>query len=103
VRALRLAGASFCTRRGPRCRRPGVRLRIDLARAAAVTGSLTRRGQRGRARRFGRVDLGTVPAGPRTLRFSRTATGRRLTAGRYTLRLRIGAAAPRMLRFRIRG
>jgi plastocyanin len=97
VRTLRLAGATFCTRRSRRCRRPGVRVRIDLSRPARVAGRLTRRG-----RRFGRVDLGTVPAGPRTLRFSRTAAGRRLSPGRYALALRVEDGARRTLRFRVR-
>jgi plastocyanin len=97
VRTLRTDGRAFCTRRGPRCRRPGVRLRIDLSRAAAVTGTLTRRPAN---RRFGRISLGTVPAGPRTLRFTRTAAGRRLTPGRYTLALTIESER-RTLRFRV--
>jgi plastocyanin len=102
VRTLRVDGATFCTRRGPRCRRPGVRVRIDLSRAAAVTGTLSRRAPRAaRSRRFGTVRLGTVAAGPRTLRFTRTATGRRLRPGRYTLELTI-ADTRRTLRFRVR-
>jgi plastocyanin len=97
VRALRTAGAVFCVKRSRLCRRPGVRVRIDLSRAAAVSGRLTRR-----ARRFGRVDFGTVPAGPRTLRFTRTAGGRRLTPGRYRLALDVVDAGRRTLRFRVR-
>jgi len=104
VRTLRVAGATFCTKRSRTCRRPGVRVRIDLSRAATVTGTLRRRPLRGarRARGFGRVHLGTVPAGARTVRFSRTRSGRRLTPGRYTLALTVGDAAPRTLRFRVR-
>jgi plastocyanin len=102
VRTLRVDGATFCTRRGPRCRRPGVRLRIDLSAPANVTGTLSRRAPRSaRSRRFGAVRLGTVAAGPRTLRFTRTASGRRLRPGRYTLELTI-ADVRRTLRFRVR-
>jgi plastocyanin len=96
VQTLRTDGRTFCTKRGPACRRPGVRVRIDLSAAAPVAGTLTRR-----ARRFGRVRFGTVAAGPRTLRFTRTASGRRLTAGRYELALTIGTLR-RTLRFRVR-
>ena len=94
VRTLRTAGRRFCVRR---CRRPGVRIEIELTRPATVAGTLTRRG-----RRFGRVRLGTVPAGPRTLRFSRTAAGRRLIPGRYALALTIDGTIRRTLRFRVR-
>ena len=59
-------------------------MQIDLSQPATVTGTLRRRG-----RGFGRVRFGTVQAGARTLSFRRNAAGRRLTAGRYTLRLRI--------------
>jgi plastocyanin len=97
VRSLALASGSFCARRGPKCRRPGVRLRIDLSAPARVTGVLRRR-----AKRFGRVDFGTVAAGPRTLRFRRTSSGRRLTAGRYALALSVDGAAAKTLRFRLR-
>jgi plastocyanin len=97
VRSLATAAASFCVRRGPACRRPGVRLAIDLSRAARVSGVLRRR-----ARRFGRVDFGTVPAGPRTLRFRRTGAGKRLTAGRYTLAVTVNGAGTRRLSFRVR-
>jgi plastocyanin len=95
VRTLRTDGRTFCTKRGPRCPRPGVRVRIDLSVATPVGGTLTRR-----ARRFGRVSFGTVAAGPRTLRFTRTSSGRRLTPGRYALALRIGTAR-QTLRFRV--
>jgi plastocyanin len=96
VRTLRTDGQTFCTKRGPRCRRPGVRVRIDLSAAAPVAGTLSRR-----ARRFGRVSFGTVNAGARTLRFTRTSSGKRLTAGRYRLALTIGSER-RTLRFRVR-
>jgi len=104
VRSLATAAASFCVRRGPACRRPDVRLRIDLSRPARVSGALRRRPPRGKApaRRFGRVDFGTVPAGPRTLRFRRTAAGRRLTAGRYALTVTVDGADAKTLRFRVR-
>ncbi len=97
VRGLSLAATTFCTRRGPRCARPGVRVRIDLSQPARVTGTLRRRG-----RGFGRVRFGTVAGGARTLSFRRTAAGRRLTAGRYTLRLRIAGREQRVLRFKVR-
>jgi plastocyanin len=88
IRTLRMARGPFCTR----CRNPGARLRIDLSAAAHVRGTVRRRGRRARA-----LDLGTIAAGPRTVRF-----GRRLGAGRYTLRLRAGDLAPRVLHFRVR-
>jgi plastocyanin len=97
VRSLTLAPGRFCARRGPKCRRPGVRLRIDLAAPARVTGVLKRRGKR-----FGRVDFGKVAAGPRTLRFRRTASGKRLTAGRYTLAVSVDGVTAKTLRFRVR-
>lgn len=90
VRKLELAATRFCVR----C---AVRVRIDLSEPATVTGVLRRR-----ARRFGRVRFGSVGAGPRTLRFRRTATGRRLLAGRYVLLLRVAAEAQPALRFRVR-
>jgi hypothetical protein len=104
VRMLRLAAATFCTKRGKNCRKPGVKVQIDLSQPAAVAGTLTRRPPRGKARakRFGRVDFGTVAAGPRTLRFSRNAAGRRLNAGRYRLKLTIAGAEPRTLSFKVR-
>lgn len=97
VRKLRLASTTFCTKRGKKCRKPGVKVQIDLSQPAAVAGTLKRR-----ARGYGRVDFGTVAAGPRTLRFSRNAAGRRLKAGRYRLDLTIAGAAPRTLRFKVR-
>jgi plastocyanin len=97
VRSVSLAAGSFCARRGGGCKRPGVRLRIDLSAPARVTGVLKRR-----AKRFGRVDLGTVAAGPRTLRFVRTSGGKRLVAGRYSLALSVDGARAETLRFRVR-
>jgi plastocyanin len=97
VRTLRMAAGPFCTKRGPRCARPGVRVRIDLSQPATVSGTLRRRG-----RSFGGVRFGTVPAGPRTLTFRRNAAGRRLTAGRYTLRLQVAGEAQDALRFKVR-
>jgi plastocyanin len=104
VRALAAAGRSFCSKRRRGCPRPGVRVRIDLSRAAAVTGVLRRRPLRGsaRARRFGRVDAGRVAAGLRTLRFSRTAAGRRLSSGRYTLTVRVDGRIAGTLSFKVR-
>ena len=92
IRTLRVRAATFCSTRSRACRRPGVAVRIDLTGAAHVRGTL----KRGR-RKAGKVDLGTVPAGPRTVRF-----GRRLQPGGYTLRLRVGGLPPRTLRFKIR-
>jgi len=97
IRTLRMAAGPFCTKRGPRCARPGVRVRIDLSQPATVTSTLRRRG-----RSFGSVRFGSVPAGPRTLTFRRNAAGRRLTAGRYTLRLLVAGAAQEALRFKVR-
>ena len=91
IRTLRMLDGPFCTR-GRGCRRPGARLRIDLSAAAQVRGTLKRRGRPARA-----LDLGTIAAGPRTVRF-----GRRLAPGRYRLRLRAGDLAPRTLRFTMR-
>jgi plastocyanin len=90
VRELELAATRFCLR----C---AVRVRIDLSKPATVTGTLQRRG-----RRFGRVRFGTVGAGPRTLRFRLTATGRKLVAGRYVLALRVAGEPQPALRFRVR-
>ena len=101
---MRVSGATFCTKRGRTCARPGVRVAIDLSLPAKVTGNLSRQPLRGkaRARRFGTVSFGTVAAGPRTLTFSRTAAGKRLAAGRYTLTLNVTGAAARTLRFKVR-
>ena len=90
-----------CMRRGPRCRRPGARLRIDLTAPADVRGTLRRKAPGARRfRAFGALRFGRVAAGPRTLTFTRTASGRRLKPGRYTLALRAGAAR-RALAFRV--
>jgi plastocyanin len=104
VRTLRMTASTFCTRRGPKCRRPGVKLRIDLSQPAVVTGTLARRPPRGnvRAKRFGRVSFGTVAAGMRTLKFTKNAAGKRLTAGRYRFELTIGTRAPQTLSFKVR-
>jgi plastocyanin len=102
LRAARMSGTSFCTRRSPTCSRPGVRLRIDLSAPAQVGGTLTRRARPGaRFRRFGSVGFGRVAAGPRTLSFTRTTAGRRLTRGAYRLALR-AAGETRTLSFRVR-
>jgi len=92
IRTLRLRGAAFCSTRSRACRRPGVAVRIDLTSEARVRGTF----KRGR-RRAGRINLGIVAAGPRTVRI-----GRRLKPGRYTLRVRVGNLPQRTLRFRIR-
>ena len=72
-------------------------MRIDLSQPATVTGALRRRG-----RRYGRVRFGTVATGARTLAFRRTAAGRRLLRGRYTLRLQIAGELQPALRFSVR-
>ncbi len=103
VRRLRLAASTFCTKRGKGCAKPGVKVQIDLSAAAAVTGTLKRRAPGAkRAKRFGRVDFGTVAAGARTLRFTKNAAGRRLTAGRYKLALTVTGRPPRTLSFKVR-
>ena len=97
-----MAGSGFCTRRTATCRRPGVRLRIDLSAAAPVTGTVFRRARRGAPfRRFGSLDFGRVAAGPRTLSFTRTKAGRRLTAASYRLALK-AAGSTRTVSFRVR-
>jgi plastocyanin len=103
VQTLRVAAPTFCTKRSRTCRKPGVRVRIDLSQAAKVAGTLARRPSRGsaKAKRFGRVRFGTVAPGMRTLSFTKTSAGKRLTAGRYTLKLTIGALTPRTLRFKV--
>jgi hypothetical protein len=70
----------------------------------AGAGTLSRRPPRGnaKAKSFGRVSFGTVPAGARTLSFTKNSAGKRLTAGRYTLKLSVGARAPQTLTFRVR-
>lgn len=96
-----LRSASVAERACIRCPRPGVRLRIDLSAPADVRGTLRRRAPGARRyRAFGSVRFGRVAAGPRTLRFTRTAAGRRLRPGRYTLALRAGEAR-RTLTFRV--
>ena len=103
VATLRSATVSprACVRRGPRCRRPGVRLKIDLSAPADVRGTLRRRAPGARRfKAFGGVRFGRVAAGPRTLTFTRNAAGRRLLPGRYSLALRAGEAR-RTLAFRV--
>lgn len=102
IRSLSAVGRRFCSRRGPRCRRPGVRLLINLSRAARVRGTLKRRAldRPGRARRYGTLDFGTVGEGRRVLRFARTRSGRRLARGRYSLTIRVEGES-RVLRFSV--
>ena len=97
MRSLKPAAKSFCARRSAICRKPGVRLKIDLTAPAQVRGVLKRK-----AKRFGSVDFGTVSAGPRTLRFQKTASGKRLKPGRYTLAVTVDGAPAKTLRIRIR-
>jgi len=79
-----------------------VRLAIDLSQPGSVTGTLSRRPLKGprRARAFGTLDFGTVEAGSRRLKFTRTRSGRRLTSGRYVLTIKAGQST-RVLRFSI--
>jgi plastocyanin len=104
VRRLELARERVCTRPGRTCRRPGVVLRVDLTARGELTGRLERRplGRRAAYRPFGRVALGTVPAGLRSVRFTRTASGRRLKPGRYRLEVALDGRAARTLRFVVR-
>ena len=48
------------------------------------------------------MSFGTVAAGMRTLKFTKNAAGKRLTAGRYRLKLTIGTRAPQTLSFKVR-
>jgi plastocyanin len=103
LRSVAVTRVSFCTRRSRSCRRPGVVLAIDLSAPASVRGTLRRAALHGRARyrSFGTVDFGQVAAGRQQLRFSRAASGRRLSAGRYRLVLS-AAGTTSTLRFRVR-
>jgi hypothetical protein len=102
LRSLKLLTAVACPRRTARCRAPGVALRIDLSAPARVRGTLRRRAPGStRLAAFGSVRLGRVAAGPRTVRFTRTAAGRRLAPGAYKLRL-TAAGSVRSLAFRVR-
>ena len=96
------ANGPFCNRRGRRCRRPGIRFRVELSARARLTGVLRRRplDGGGRARRFGTLDFGIVADGPQRLRFRRTKSGRRLGRGRYALTLKAGRDEE-VLRFRV--
>lgn len=98
--SLELRSSRPCMRKGPRCRVPGVSVEIELSAPAQVTGRITRR-RDGRFRRFGTVDFGVVPAGEQRLTFRKSDAGRRLTRGRYRLRLSV-AGAKRRLAFRVR-
>jgi plastocyanin len=90
---VKLARSSFCARKSRRCRRPGVVLRVTSDTAHRLQGRLLREP----AGVFGTVAF-DVPAGTKTVRFTRTSAGRRLTPGRYSLKL--GTA--RSIRFRVR-
>ena len=84
------------------CGRRCVRLRIDLSAPADVRGTLRRRAPGARRfKAFGAVRFGRVGAGPRRLQLRRTASGRRLRAGRYRLAL-TAAGETRTLAFRVR-
>lgn len=101
IESISLPSRRFCARRSRRCRRPGVRFRINLSGRARVKGALKRRPLRGgRARRFGTLDFGSVAAGGRLLRFTRTGSGRRLKPGRYVLTITAGRDR-RVLRFTV--
>jgi hypothetical protein len=104
VERLDVARTRFCTRRSRSCKRPGVVLRVELTAQGALAGRLERRPLSGKAgfRRYGRVDFGAVPAGARTLRFTRTKAGRRLQPGRYKLAVTLDGKAARTLRFVVR-
>jgi plastocyanin len=90
---VRAAKGRFCTRRSPRCKRPGVFLTLDLAASETVRvrGTL-RRG----SRRVRTVTLTGRP-GRRRVRLP----GRALKPGRYALTLRAGELS-RVVRFRVR-
>ena len=92
VVSVRATRSSFCVRRSRTCRRPGVVLRITSDTPHRIQGTLRRNG-----RTFGKVAF-DVPAGTRTVRFTRTRTGKRLARGRYSLKL---GTAP-TVRFRVR-
>ena len=92
VVTVKAAKSSFCARKSRRCRKPGVVLRITSDTPHRVEGTLKRGSSA-----FGTVAF-DVPAGAKTVRFTRTAAGKRLTRGRYSLAL--GSAPP--VRFRVR-
>lgn len=78
--------------------RPGVLISINLSAPANVTGTLERR-RGGRFRRFARVNLGRVNAGPQQVRL-RLSGRTRLAAGSYRLRLQAGTSR-RTVSFRV--
>ena len=104
IESLTMPRRRFCNKRSRRCKRPGVRFKIDLSRAASLKGTLRRRPLTGnrRAKRFGTLDFGQVRAGSRTLSFRRTTAGRGLTSGRYVLTLKAGDDTG-TLRFSVKG
>lgn len=103
VRPLR---ERFCARRGPRCPRPGIVLRVFVSERATVTGRLERRSAAGAWRSDGRVRF-RAAAGRRTVTVARRTDGRRIGAGDYRLALRARAGsrpatAPRVVRVAVR-
>jgi plastocyanin len=98
--SVKAAGKRFCVRG---CAKPGVVLRIALAGDDRVVldGTLRRAPLAGgKLRRFGTLRI-TVRPGTRRVRIVRTTSGRRLTPGRYVLRLASRDGGPaRTVRFR---
>lgn len=92
VVSVKATRSTFCVRRGRRCRKPGVVLRITSDTPHRIGGTLKRGGAT-----FGTLHF-DVPAGTRTVRFTRTREGKRLARGRYSLKL--GSA--RVVKFRVR-
>lgn len=83
--SVRRARRSFCVRRSARCRRPGVVLLVDATGPLTLHGVLARVVD-GRARRFGTLRF-RVDEATRRVAFRRTRAGRRLSPGRYELRM----------------
>jgi plastocyanin len=102
VRAIR---DHFCARRGSRCPRPGILLRVSLSHAATVSGLLERRSRAGTLRTDGRVRFAGTK-GRHTVTILRRTDGRRIGAGEYRLALQARAATGaastrRVLRFSV--
>jgi plastocyanin len=102
IRALSSSRRRFCNKGGRHCKRPRVRFTIDLSKAGRVTASLKRWPLRGpgKARRFGALNFGELGSGRTKLSFRRTGAGRRLTRGRYVMRVKAGNDT-RTLRFSV--